>query len=421
VITPSTPSSQPGTGESTSTRALSWETFLALYAPAVILALGTGIALPAIPVLAKSFDVGFGAASFVVTAFLIGSMVGSLPTGWLIDRFGRRPIMVGGPLLTAAMATMTLLSQDFAQLLFYRFLEGWAAQMWLLGRLAEISQRASPGERGRQVNWMYGMDSVGRLAGPLVGGIIAGWWGPRAPFAAYAVLALLSLIPIVRRPDGPKVAGAGGRASHAAPQAMSVAEIVLPRLSFFALALLSAITRSPIFAGVLFLYAAFAYELDAFGIGVLATVSTAITLPIGFVAGWIMDRYGRKFTMLPGFVGVTAFMLLLAWTAVFHIPYVWFFVIFVVAVAAQGLTGGSSQTVGADIAPPNARGRFLGIWGFTGQVGTTVSPMVFAFVADALGYGSAFIFLAAASGLTVVLLLTLIPETRHRHAAPSGS
>src|SRR5439155_64435 len=97
----------PDAARETTTRALSWETFLALYAPAVVLALGTGIALPAIPVLAKSFDVGFGVASFVVTAFLIGSMAGSLPTGWLINRVGRRPIMIAGPLITAGMATKT--------------------------------------------------------------------------------------------------------------------------------------------------------------------------------------------------------------------------------------------------------------------------------------------------------------------------
>ena len=58
------------------------------YLPAMLLAFGTGIALPAIPVIAKSFEVSFGQASFVLTAFVIGGAIGTLPTGWMIDRFG---------------------------------------------------------------------------------------------------------------------------------------------------------------------------------------------------------------------------------------------------------------------------------------------------------------------------------------------
>ena len=72
-------------------KALSWHAFLSTYLPALVFALGTGIALPAVPTLAKSFDVSFGVASGVVTAFLLGNLAGTIPTGWLIDRFGRRP------------------------------------------------------------------------------------------------------------------------------------------------------------------------------------------------------------------------------------------------------------------------------------------------------------------------------------------
>jgi len=158
--------------------------------------------------------------------------VGSLPTGWLIDRFGRRPVMIAGPLLTAGMALMTVVAQSFPELLVYRFLDGWAAQMWLLGRLAAISQRASAGERGRQVNWMYGMDSVGRLAGPLVGGFIADAWGPRSPFAAYAVLALIALIPTVKQDHGASAHQARAKMEDGYRK-MSAAEIVQPRLPFF--------------------------------------------------------------------------------------------------------------------------------------------------------------------------------------------
>src|ERR687889_281602 len=98
-------------------KAVSWDAFLSTYLPAFLLALGTGIVLPVIPALAKSFDVGFGLASGVVTAFVIGNLAATLPSGWLIDRFGRRPVIVAGPLLTAATSLLIVFAESFTQLL----------------------------------------------------------------------------------------------------------------------------------------------------------------------------------------------------------------------------------------------------------------------------------------------------------------
>ena len=397
-------------------QALSWESVLSTYLPAMLLSLGVGMALPAIPVLARSFDVGFGMASFVVTAFLIGGTVGTIPTGWLIDRFGRRPVLIGGPVLTAAVAILVARSTSFPELIIYRFIDGWAAQMWLLARLASISHRASAGQRGRQVSWMYGMDNIGRLSGPVVGGFVAAALGPRSPFIAYALLAAVSLIPTVLfAPDIPRrVQPTGAADESAVAKSLSIPQIVLPRLAFFGVAFFSAVARGPIFADMLHLYAAFTYNLDARGIGILATAASLLSLPISFAAGWMMDRFGRKATMVPGFIGVTIMMLLLAVTAVFHLSLGWYVAAFLAGVAAQSLTGGSIQTIGADVAPPQARGMFLGLWRFTGQVGQTASPVAFAFLASLVGYGSSFVFIAAAAATTALLLITRVPETGKR-------
>ncbi|MEE9143490.1 MAG: MFS transporter, partial [Candidatus Binatia bacterium] len=75
--------------------------FLTLYLPAVSLALGHGVALPAIPVFAKSFGTGFGIASLVIVVHSFGSLISTLPTGFLLDKVGRRPILLSGPILTA--------------------------------------------------------------------------------------------------------------------------------------------------------------------------------------------------------------------------------------------------------------------------------------------------------------------------------
>ena len=389
--------------------ALSWETFLDTYLPALVLALGVGIALPAIPTLARSFHVGFGLASGVVTAFLLGGMAGSIPTGWLIDRFGRRRVMLAGPLLTSAMAFLVVTSHSFPELLAYRFFDGWAANMWLMGRLAGISGRARANQRGRQVSWMYGMDGVGRVSGPLVGGFIATAWGIRAPFVGYGILALVALIPgfLFIRDVAPRRMPA-----NAAPAArMSLRLLILPWIAFFAVAFFSSLSRGPLFADLFHLYAAYTYNLNPRSIGILATMATSVSLPASFLAGWLMDRFGRKRTMVPGFTAVGASMLMLAVTALLHLSFIWYVGVFLVLVISSGLVNGSVQIIGADVAPADARGMFLGIWRFVGQIGVVLSPIVFAFLASVTGYPSAFIFVAAASFAVVFLMAFRIPET----------
>jgi MFS family permease len=391
-------------------KAVSWDALLSTYLPAFVLALGTGIALPAIPALAKSFDVSVGLASGVITAYLLGNLAGTLPSGWLIDRFGRRPVIIAGPLLTAAMALLVVFASSFSELLVLRFFGGWAAQMWLMGRLAAISHGAAAGQRGRQVSWMFGMDNIGKLAGPMLGGFIAATWSIRAPFLAYAVLALLALIPtFMFAVDTPRHRRG---AQEKAPRTLSLREIVMPRLAYFGVALFAGLTRGPLYADLLHLYAAFAYNLDPQQIGFLATGAIVITLPIGFVAGWMMDRFGRKRTMIPGFAGAAIAMVALAMSAFLQLSYAWYVALFFMGVALQGLTGGSIQTVGADVAPPGGRGMFLGLWRLTGQGGSTLSPILFAILATQLNYGSAFLFVAASAAVVAFLLIFYVPETR---------
>jgi len=191
-----------------------------------------------------------------------------------------------------------------------------------------------------------------------------------------------------------------------------VREIVMPRLPYFGVAFFSAMARGPIFAGMMHLYAAFAYNLDARSIGLLATTTSIMSLPVSFTSGWLMDRFGRKVTMVPGFVGVTLTMLAVAATAFLRLPLAWYVVAFLCAAAVQSLTGGSVQTIGTDVAPDGARGMFLGLWRFTAQVGTAMSPSIFAFLADRSGYGFSFVYVAVTAGIVVALLVALVPDTR---------
>jgi MFS family permease len=260
---------------------------------------------------------------------------------------------------------------------------------------------------------MFGMDNTGKLAGPVLGGYIASEWSATGPFFAYSGIALVALALTLAFGEKPTGDDHGARRERQAQaNKLTIWRIVTPRLVYFGVALFAGLTRGPVTADLLHLYAAYAYQLGPTQIGYLATGAALIAWPIGFIAGWILDRFGRKRTMVPGFTGVAISMALLAASAWWGYSYPWYVALFFLAVATQSLTGGSVQTIGTDVAPQEARGVFLGIWRFSGQGGQAIGPIIFAMLAAQVNYSVAFLFTAGCAACVATLLILMVPETR---------
>ena len=408
---PSTPSDAR---DFTTARVLSSYQFLTLYLPAFILSLGYSIATPAIPVFAKSFDTGFGVASLVIVVHALGALIAAVPTGFLVDHLGRRPMLFAGPVLMAAASVLTAVAQSFPELLVYRFLGGGAMEMWRQARLAMIADVSKSRQRGRQMSGMVGTEGAAKLMGPALGGALAAW-SIRTPFLVHGALAFLAIVPsffLVRESapaenkDGDKT-----RKDGLGTRALLVMMLDAKYRGFFAAQFFASMTRGLLWGGTLLLYAVYAYDAGPQLLGGLATTTTIVGIPITLSCGYLMDRFGRKTTMVPGFVCMALGLMFLASSAQWH----WSLASFLAAViwthASQSVTAGSMQVLGSDMAPAVARGRFFGFWRLIGEIGGLVSPALFALVAEQIAYSTAFALFALCSLATAALLTFSVKET----------
>src|SRR5579862_5843871 len=96
-----------GAGPQEKLNVLSKDLFLSLYLPDMAISLGQGIATPVIPIYAKSFGVSFEIAALVIILNGVGGLVATVPIGWAMDRFGRRPVLLIGPFATAMTSFLT--------------------------------------------------------------------------------------------------------------------------------------------------------------------------------------------------------------------------------------------------------------------------------------------------------------------------
>src|SRR5687768_2099766 len=110
---------------------LSKQQFLSLYLPAILLALGQSMVAPVIPTFAKSFNVSLAEASLVFVVGQFATLFITLPAGYLMDKVGRRPLLIAGPVLTAFSSFLTPFSATFWQLLLFRGINGAAGQLWM--------------------------------------------------------------------------------------------------------------------------------------------------------------------------------------------------------------------------------------------------------------------------------------------------
>src|SRR5271168_2250583 len=84
--------------------------------------------LPAFPVIVRALHIANeNHVQWVVTAYMVGLGCGQLFWGLMSDRFGRRPILVGGLGLYVVAALLSGLAGSFHALLAWRFVHGTAA------------------------------------------------------------------------------------------------------------------------------------------------------------------------------------------------------------------------------------------------------------------------------------------------------
>jgi MFS family permease len=135
-----------------------------------------------------------------------------------------------------------------------------------------------------------------------------------------------------------------------------------------------------------------------------------------------MDQFGRKATLVPGFTLLFVAFLFLGLTAVLHVPFGLFMIAYLCVYACTSMTGGNMQTLGSDIAPANARGRFYGVSQTLGNVGGPIATTAFALLSASAGFGAAFAFLGLTAGSAAFVLGTQVRDRlrEERKAARSA-
>lgn len=388
----------------TSSRRALW---LPVYIPTLLLALNEGILVPVLPLYALTFDVSFGVAALVVAAAGIGTALSDVPAGAFLNRLGMKNTMLVGALLAVVGTLALVFAQSVPELVLYRFIAGIGMAMWSLSRHAFVTDAIDPRERGRAISTFGGIHRIGMFGGPAIGGVVGQLLGFEASFLVAAGLAAAGLaIAAYFVVDTRMVARTTrqGRWSIVWKQ-------VRERRGDLIAASLAQVCGQVIRTGRLAIipfYGEAVLGLNVAQIGTIQSASSIVDMALFVPAGYIMDRWGRKYAAVPSFALMGIGMALIPLSTGF-----WsLFAVVTLIGVGNGLGSGVIMTLGADLAPAGATGEFLGLWRFVGDSGRASGPVVVGGLTDSSGFTVASLVLGGIGLVSALVLIFLVKETR---------
>lgn len=144
---------------------------ISLMSAVIMNALDTTIANVALPHMQGSVSASQDEITWVLTSYIVASAIMTPLSGWLANRFGRKPVMlcsVGAFMVTSALCGI---ATGLEELVLFRFLQGLAGSA-----LVPISQailfEINPPEKHGQAMAIFGM---GAVLGPIIGPVVGGW------------------------------------------------------------------------------------------------------------------------------------------------------------------------------------------------------------------------------------------------------
>ncbi|MWB78146.1 Bcr/CflA family efflux MFS transporter [Pseudooceanicola sp. 216_PA32_1] len=172
---------------------------LFLAALAALATIGMHIFIPVLPEVAADFGTTTAQMQMTITVYMVGLGTGQVIYGVLSDRFGRRPVLLGGLLVFVFGLLLAVPVTSFWLLLAARFIQSVGACAGLvLGRamIQDSSEGAGIPARLAVVTMVMSMTP---MLAPLLGIAIAGIAGWRAVFPVLAALVLVLILKVLPR------------------------------------------------------------------------------------------------------------------------------------------------------------------------------------------------------------------------------
>lgn len=177
----------------------------------------------ALPVLVPMWKLTPPQIGMMISAGYVGQLIGALLFGWIAERFGRMPAMIGSIATFAAMSIVCAFAWDYNSLMAFRALQGIGLGGEIPVAAVYISELTKAANRGRFVLLYELVFPIGLTGASLIGLWVVPHLGWQWMFYLGAIPAVVALTLRALLPESPRWLAMRGRAAEA-EQAVALIE-----------------------------------------------------------------------------------------------------------------------------------------------------------------------------------------------------
>lgn len=159
--------------------------------------LSTDLYLPSLPSLTETFSTSVSRVQATMSVFIAGFACATVIYGPLSDRFGRRPVLIGGLVVFTLGSIGCLTAWSIESLIGWRFIQavgGCAGPVLVRAVVRDVYERD---EAARFLSYIASAMALAPAIAPMIGGVLHNFFGWRSHFVALTALGLLFIVSIL--------------------------------------------------------------------------------------------------------------------------------------------------------------------------------------------------------------------------------
>jgi len=359
---------------------------------------------PILPLIENAYNISHAQAGLLMSAYMLPYASMQIPTGFLIQRFGKKRFMVASVFGAAIPAFLMSFASTFEHVLLLRFIQGFLSGMWYSSSTTLVTDITEERSRGKGVGLSMIGGPISMTAINLIVGLIS--------FSDWRTYLLLSAPPgiicgllIIFRVGEENI---GDTKRESMGRSSFIKAIKIPMISltlFFSFITALAGWGLMTFVPTYLVSEKGALVSEASLMLIFNSAASAFAGPLG---GFLTDKFSY---WLPTIVSITAMCSVSYFLPILPLG-MGTAAIFGVWGAMGGMSGTSLILLISHIVPSKIRGAILGANNTMGFISATIGPVIFGYVADVLGF-TFFFRLALILNLAGLIMLLLMMKLRH--------
>lgn len=330
---------------------------------------------------------------------------------------------MAGLAIRSLFSFVSFFATSYPQFLLFEFLGSVGLSIWTTSSTIVVADVSSSINRGRAVALRTSSQRLGNMIGPIIAGFLGQTFGLRSiflinGFGKFGAFLIFLFMIRESRPESTATAAASSRRPSIIPRLKDLQEFLTwpVLIVLFVTMAIHLVSGGGSFEVLFPIHAKNNAGFSTLEIGQMVSILSLATFLISIPNGVLMDKLGRKASLLPGMIILAAASFTLA-----NVNSYWGILMAIVLLGlGDGMCQGTSQVLSMDLAPEERRGAFLGVWAFLSSLTGIAVPLVIGSYGEWAGTVNAFIGIAAVLMIAAPVMGLFGPETKAGPAPAVG-